>query len=153
MKYRITICHGRHDATASRTDPSYIYVDTDRELTKKYGIYEREGSVGAGLYRDRPVPGWITRILKIPGVLSVNLSHYGLFLTYAPLFDDQKIVTRVARVLKDTFAKEERLQRLPDYNPPRVLLPEDLEYKLRQIIEDHFYRSRRWALRKSSKEK
>ena len=126
-------------------------MDTDRELTKVYGIYERGGSVGARRHGDRAIPDWIARTLKIPGVLSVNLSNYGLFLTYAPLFDDQRIVARLARILKVTFAQGERLQRMPDYNPPFKLLPEDLEGKLRQIIEDHFYRSRRWALRKNAK--
>lgn len=149
MKYRVTVCPGRHDATVLGTDDSYIYLDSDTELCKVHGIYERKGTIGASLRRDKPVPEWVTKILRIPGVMSVHLSHYGLFLMYAPLFDDQKIVSRTARILKATFSRGERLERLLDYNPPFKLLPEDLEGKLRQIIEDYFYRNRRLGLRKS----
>lgn len=153
MKYRVTVCPSRHSGEGIHEDSSMIYLDTDFKLTKAYGIFDNEGRAGS-LFRDKPKPEWIAKVLKVPGVLSVHLHQYQLLIMYAPLFDAQKVVAPVARIVKATFAKGQQLQRLPDYQPPgpAPLLPEDLERKLRRIIEDHFYRSRRWLLRKKSKE-
>ncbi len=155
MKYRITVCPSRHSGTAIYEDSSIVYLDTDFELTKAHGIFENKERPGASLFSNKPAPEWIAKTLKVPGVLSVHLHQYQLLITYAPLFDARKIAAKTARIIKTAFAKGQRLERLPDYNPPlqSSLLPEDLESKLRRIIEDHFYRSRRWALRKNSQRK
>jgi hypothetical protein len=147
-KYRITFVES---PKGSGDTGDYIYVDVNFELRKIHGIFERSRQTGQPqmyLNDKEPLPDWVIKIFKIPGVLGVHQQQFSFFVTYAPLFDRQKIARRIMAVIKAKFAKGEKLYKVETQPKKEHLLPEDLEHKLRQIIEDHFSRSRRWHLRR-----